>query len=231
MPSNSSLSAVADDRKARLASLRNLKRKQPADETVPPESTRSPSPPGEKNQPQPLRISGRNYDVEARGPKLGFESGPNEGLDKPTLEEQAAQIEEESRRRAEEEAKDDKGIDLFKLQPKKPNWDLKRDLDKKMKILNVRTDNAIARLGLRLLSRGSAAGSCCALESGRRPSLRPRLLAGGSTLRRLASGDLDRWRWRGRESLDAAELMEYRRRRRGILSDSSSMGDTGSLLR
>ncbi|KAF5227906.1 hypothetical protein FANTH_14650, partial [Fusarium anthophilum] len=30
--------------------------------------------------------------------------------------------------------------------PKKPNWDLKRELDRKMEVLNVRTDNAIARL-------------------------------------------------------------------------------------
>lgn len=35
---------------------------------------------------------------------------------------------------------------FFKLQPKKPNWDLKRELDKKMDVLNARTDNAIARL-------------------------------------------------------------------------------------
>ena len=32
------------------------------------------------------------------------------------------------------------------MQPKKPNWDLKRDLDKKLEVLNVRTDNAIAAL-------------------------------------------------------------------------------------
>jgi coiled-coil domain-containing protein 12 len=37
-------------------------------------------------------------------------------------------------------------LDLFKLQPKKPNWDLKRDLDRKLVVLNVRTDNAIANL-------------------------------------------------------------------------------------
>ena len=46
----------------------------------------------------------------------------------------------------EEEERDDKGVDLFKLRPKKPNWDLKRDLAKKLEILNVRTDNAIARM-------------------------------------------------------------------------------------
>ena len=37
-------------------------------------------------------------------------------------------------------------MDLFKLQPKKPNWDLKRDLQEKMRTLDVQTENAIARL-------------------------------------------------------------------------------------
>ena len=35
---------------------------------------------------------------------------------------------------------------MFKLQPKKANWDLKRDLARKMEVLDVRTDNAIARM-------------------------------------------------------------------------------------
>ena len=39
-------------------------------------------------------------------------------------------------------------VDLFKLQPKKPNWDLKRDLNEKMRTggLERETENAIARL-------------------------------------------------------------------------------------
>jgi coiled-coil domain-containing protein 12 len=63
-----------------------------------------------------------------------------------TLEQQAKEVEEEIRKKAEEEAQDERGVDLFKLQPKKPNWDLKRDLEKKLDILNVRTENAIARM-------------------------------------------------------------------------------------
>ncbi|KAJ3462991.1 hypothetical protein MRS44_007777 [Fusarium solani] len=102
--SHLNLSAASDDRKARLAKLKNLKRKQPGDEIVAPD------------------------------------------LEKPTLEEQAAEVEAEIKQKAAEEAQDDKGVDLFKLQPKKPNWDLKRELDKKMEVLNARTDNAIARL-------------------------------------------------------------------------------------
>ncbi|OTB09220.1 hypothetical protein M426DRAFT_316510 [Hypoxylon sp. CI-4A] len=157
--SHATLSAAADDRKSRLAKLKNLKRKQPADEVAPPESERSASPPAPTSAAEQtsttelsedvstrLHLSGRNYDAEAKGPKLGFEAPPTLGMEGPTLEEQAAEVEAEIKRKAAEEAKDDKGIDLFKLQPKKPNWDLKRDLDKKLEILNVRTDNAIAKL-------------------------------------------------------------------------------------
>ncbi|KAH6690526.1 cwf18 pre-mRNA splicing factor-domain-containing protein [Plectosphaerella plurivora] len=143
--SHASLSAASDDRKARLAKLKNLKRKQPTDEIAAPESEHAATPPAEPDVSK-LHLSGRNYDPETRGPKLGFEAPPIQELDKPTLEEQAAEVEAEVKQKAAEDAADDKGIDLFKLQPKKPNWDLKRDLNAKLEILNVRTDNAIARL-------------------------------------------------------------------------------------
>ena len=141
----SSLSAAAGDRKARLAQLKNLKRKHPGDEAAPPEGEQS-QPPLDEPEVTTKHLSGRNYDAETRGPKLGFEAPPTLDLDKQTLEEQAADVEKDIREQAAKEAEDDKGIDLFKLQPKKPNWDLKRDLEKKMEILNVRTDNAIAKL-------------------------------------------------------------------------------------
>lgn len=160
---HTTLSAASDDRKSRLAKLKSLKRKQPEDEIVPPESDRlaSPAPPpaadaldqaetkkDDEEVPDVTRIhlSGRNYDAETKGPKLGFEAPPTLGPDEHTLEEQAAELEEEVRRKAAEDDADEKGVDLFKLQPKKPNWDLKRELNKKLEILNVRTDNAIARL-------------------------------------------------------------------------------------
>lgn len=160
---HTTLSAASDDRKSRLAKLKSLKRKQPEDEIAPPESDRlaSPAPPHavdataqSENQedddevPDVTRIhlSGRNYDAETKGPKLGFEAPPTLGPDEQTLEQQAAELEAEIKRKAAEDDKDDKGIDLFKLQPKKPNWDLKRELNKKLEVLNVRTDNAIARL-------------------------------------------------------------------------------------
>ncbi|KAH6899957.1 cwf18 pre-mRNA splicing factor-domain-containing protein [Thelonectria olida] len=166
MSSHNNLTAAADDRKARLAKLKSLKRKQPTDEIVAPESERSASPPTEPDVSR-LHVSGRNYDHETRGPKLGFEAPPTLGLDKPTLEEQAEEVEADVKRQAAEEAQDEKGIDLFKLQPKKPNWDLKRELDKKMVILDVRTDNAIARLVRdRITGAQKAAQKVKAVDSG-----------------------------------------------------------------
>ena len=132
-----SLDAAATDRKARLTKLASLKRKQPdsstessAESTIPSVTT--------------TYLSGRNYDATTRGPKLGFEVAPTEG--QVTLEDQAAAITLETAESAKAEEAADRPIDLFKLQPKKPNWDLKRDLNEKLKVLNVRTENAIARL-------------------------------------------------------------------------------------
>lgn len=139
------LDAASVDRKARLAKLASLKRKQPGSDAQP-ETNASPSDAAENGHKQTdAYLSGRNYDVQTRRPKLGFEHAPN--LSQIKLEERAASIASKTAEQAkkDEEAAEN-GIDLFKLQPKKPNWDLKRDLDEKMKILNVRTQNAIARL-------------------------------------------------------------------------------------
>lgn len=148
MASNhASLDAASIERKARLARLKSLKRKQPDGDTdreegsIPSlEPTASASPPSVL----PSYLSGRNYDPVTRGPKLGFEAPPTENQE--TLEGRAAQIAEDTHHQAEQEEKEEKPIDLFRLQPKKPNWDLKRDVGRKLERLNVRTDNAIARL-------------------------------------------------------------------------------------
>ncbi|KAK4131328.1 hypothetical protein BT67DRAFT_157750 [Trichocladium antarcticum] len=155
MSSHTTLGAASDDRKARLAKLKTLKRKQPTEEDAEAPSTLGDhdsranhndavGPP--TTDVARLHLSGRNYDFETKGPKLGFEAPPTLEFEKATLEEQAQDLEDESRRLAAQDASDDKGIDLFKLQPKKPNWDLKRELNLKMEVLNVRTENAIARL-------------------------------------------------------------------------------------
>jgi len=142
------LTAATQDRKARLAQLKSLKRKAPPttedDESTPRETIIQNNEQPDTHSVASKLLSGRNYDPETRGPKLGFETAPDEG--QVTVEEQAGLLAEETKQQAEKEALDDKPLDLFKLQPKKPNWDLKRDLEKKLEILNVRTENAIAKI-------------------------------------------------------------------------------------
>lgn len=145
---HTTLDAAAVDRKARLAKLASLKRKQPGSDTTV-HASALPEEDLENQDTQPSTtdtyLSGRNYDVTTKTAKLGFENAPTG--DTETVEDQAKRIAIST---AEQAAKDgieaEKGIDLFKLQPKKPNWDLKRDLAEKMKVLDVRTQNAIARL-------------------------------------------------------------------------------------
>lgn len=148
---STNLGAATQDRKARLAQLKSksLKRKEPSpDNEGALIATSKDEEPSEETDISRTILSGRNYDAETRGPKLGFEYAPN--ADKKTLELEAAALEEATRQTTLEERTDDDGkpleMDIFKLQPKKPNWDLKRDLKERTKILDVRTGNAIARL-------------------------------------------------------------------------------------
>jgi coiled-coil domain-containing protein 12 len=150
---------AADRRRRRRTTRRSRPRRSstPQDDLTPiaNDHTDSPAPPTQDIA--RLHLSGRNYDFETKGPKLGFEAPPTLELDKATLEQQAADLEQESKRQAAIDAQDEKGIDLFKLQPKKPNWDLKRELNLKMEVLNVRTENAIARLVRERLAEKKAA--------------------------------------------------------------------------
>ncbi|KAL5043669.1 hypothetical protein BDW71DRAFT_187547 [Aspergillus fruticulosus] len=141
---HASLDAAATDRKARLAKLAALKRKQPEPETTGEAARQDKEPRNDVPDVSKKYLSGRNYDAETRGAKLGFDQAPTDG--QITLELQAKEIAREVAEQAKKDEDADQPIDLFKLQPKKPNWDLKRDLDEKMKILNVRTQNAIAQL-------------------------------------------------------------------------------------
>ena len=147
---HASLDAAAAERKARLAKLASLKRKRPSspesstNTLYPPESTTESAPSEDTPSVTTTYLSGRNYDPLTRGPKLGFEVAPSANAE--TLEDRSNVIAEETRRKAEEEEKEEKPIDLFKLQPKRPNWDLKRDMARKMERLNVQTENAIAGL-------------------------------------------------------------------------------------
>ncbi|KAL9131763.1 MAG: hypothetical protein Q9217_000368 [Psora testacea] len=145
MASNyASLDAAATERKARLAKLASLKRKQPPGD----DDDAVPQPPERRskgiNADTSKHLSGRNYDPESRGPKLGFESNPTESIE--TLEERAETLANQAGEQEQKEKTEDKPLDLFTLQPKKPNWDLKRDLARKMEVLGQRTDNAMAKM-------------------------------------------------------------------------------------
>lgn len=142
---HTSLDAAATERKARLAKLASLKRKRPAAETTTGNEDNAGAPANDEASSTDRYISGRNYDVATRGPRLGFEQQPQSQHD--TVEQEADRLASAAAEQAaKDEAEAEKGIDLFKLQPKKPNWDLKRDLAERMRVVDVRTQNAIARL-------------------------------------------------------------------------------------
>ncbi|RHZ69486.1 hypothetical protein Glove_283g48 [Diversispora epigaea] len=61
-----------------------------------------------------------------------------------TLEKQANKLTKEVE--AADEAKRAEEVDLFNLAPKNPNWDLKRDVEKKLEKLNKRTQDSISKL-------------------------------------------------------------------------------------
>jgi coiled-coil domain-containing protein 12 len=63
-----------------------------------------------------------------------------------TVEEVAIDLAIEAIHEADKSNKDAVEVDLFSLQPKRPNWDLKRDLEMKLERLKPKTDAAIARL-------------------------------------------------------------------------------------
>jgi len=141
---NATLEAATTERKSRLARLAALKRKQPEPESLDDLQTQPEDASESASEVTHSYLSGRNYDAETRGPKLGFEQAPTDG--QITLEQQAAEIARTTAEQAKADEEADQPIDLFKLQPKKPNWDLKRHLDDRTRTLNVRTENAIARL-------------------------------------------------------------------------------------
>ena len=144
---NTSLDAAATERKARLAKLASLKRKRPDPEPTSQSDTGADVTIEEDPSLQQTHkyVSGRNYDISTQGPKLGFEQQPQSQHE--TVEDKAKILTTSvAEQAAQDELDAQRGIDLFKLQPKKPNWDLKRDLAERTKVLDVRTQNAIARL-------------------------------------------------------------------------------------
>ncbi|KAF3918130.1 hypothetical protein AA313_de0203512 [Arthrobotrys entomopaga] len=136
------LETQANARKDRLAKLRDLKRKKggDSDATLSSEDFTRIS----NSDASAVILSGRNYDVLHGAPRLGFDTVPSENQD--TLEQHAANVAVETRKVIRDENQTEKSIDLLSLQPKKPNWDLKRDVGEKLVRLEHMTNNSIARI-------------------------------------------------------------------------------------
>lgn len=80
--------------------------------------------------------------METESTKLGYDSNPTEGQE--TVELLGA--EEEARTIQELMEKHQSAVDYLKLQPKRANWDLKRDLQEDLDQLDRETDQAIDAL-------------------------------------------------------------------------------------
>ncbi|KAI9026885.1 WD40-repeat-containing domain protein [Hyaloraphidium curvatum] len=121
---NDSLEEEARKRKERLAKLRaSLK---PDDNAASPSAPEVPPPAPEDGEPEEnSRKRAASPDV-VRTLEAEVESFAKEALDKDTGKKTE--------------------VDLLDLAPRKPNWDLKRDLDRKLAKLERRTDLAIAEL-------------------------------------------------------------------------------------
>ncbi|KAK1227607.1 hypothetical protein PQX77_009382 [Marasmius sp. AFHP31] len=118
-----SLADAADARKARLLALKKRKEGRTDDDDEP-------------------IMKSRNFDPEARTLKKHTQSVDVEMED--TIEKNVEGIAEQII--AEDEEKRQEELDIFNIAPKRPNWDLKRETDKKLEKLERRTQEAIHTL-------------------------------------------------------------------------------------
>ncbi|KAG6909631.1 hypothetical protein DXG01_016413 [Tephrocybe rancida] len=120
-----SLAEASEARKARLEALRRRKA-------------------GEVDDDASL-IKSRNYDPESRTIRKRNPLEVNEDTVEKNVEGLAELIiTEDEQRRAQE-------LDVFNIAPKRPNWDLKRDMDKKLAKLERKTQEAIHTLILQIV--------------------------------------------------------------------------------
>ncbi|CAK9786602.1 mRNA splicing factor [Cutaneotrichosporon oleaginosum] len=103
----------------------------------------------------------RNFDPETRQARKA--TGP-EGHD--TVEKEVEGLAEEIVREDEERRAEE--LDLFNIQPRRPNWDLKRDMSTRMGKLERKTNEAIATILRQRLreQRGGAASEQVDLVAG-----------------------------------------------------------------
>ncbi|TFL02892.1 mRNA splicing factor [Pterulicium gracile] len=126
---STSLADASEERKARLLALRRRK----AGEATGDEATAKIS----------ILLSGRNFDPESRTLRKHTANGAGDEHE-DTVEKAIAGVAEMIIR--DDEAKRAEELDVFNIAPKRPNWDLKRETDKKLAKLERRTQEAIHTL-------------------------------------------------------------------------------------
>ncbi|KAH9966831.1 mRNA splicing factor [Russula dissimulans] len=121
-----SLAAASEARKARLLALRKKRAGEDAQDT--------------SGDAEGTVLANRNFDPETR--TLRKHQANVEMQD--TLEHDVEGLAEQII--AEDEAKRAQDLDLLNIAPKRPNWDLKREMDKKLAKLERQTQQAIHTL-------------------------------------------------------------------------------------
>lgn len=120
-----SLQEASEARKARLLALRRRKNGEVVE--------------GGEGTPEPL-VGGRNFDPISRTLKKRTNADELEDTVEKNVKGLAEMI------IAEDEEKRQQELDIFNIAPKRPNWDLKRDMDKKLAKLERKTQEAIHTL-------------------------------------------------------------------------------------
>ncbi|KAG6830750.1 hypothetical protein H0H92_014831 [Tricholoma furcatifolium] len=111
-----SLAEASEARKARLLALRKRK---------------------EGGEDEPSILKNRNFDPDSRTLRKRNPLDANEDTVEKNIEGLAEKIiTEDEQRRAQE-------LDVFNIAPKRPNWDLKRDMNKKLAKLERKTQEAV----------------------------------------------------------------------------------------
>ncbi|KAG8977468.1 hypothetical protein FRB90_008789 [Tulasnella sp. 427] len=119
-----SLESASEARKERLIALRRRKLGQDVEED------------GERSN-EPFRFRQRNFDPETRTLRKHTAADQQED----TVENQVKGLAEKII--AEDEERRNQDLDLFNIAPKRPNWDLKRNLEKKLSRLERKTAESI----------------------------------------------------------------------------------------
>lgn len=133
-----SLDDASQKRKERLALLSATKRKRDGQDG---QDLRHDE--AQEKEPAPSAMKFRNYDPVSNAPKLGY-------LHDPAAESETVELRAQELAKTVVDSTENQGIDVpldtNQIQERKPNWDLKRDLEKRLEPLRARQEVIVARL-------------------------------------------------------------------------------------